>query len=69
VAAAAQGRPIAGDNIWQRSAFGEPRLHLHSRAIGIPIAGNKDPVRVTAPAHMQERLRACGWNGEQEPSS
>ena len=46
--------------------FGEPRLHLHSREIGIPISKNKEAVRVVAPApaHMQERLRACGWNGE-----
>ena len=46
--------------------FGEPRLHLHSREIGIPIARSKDPVRVVAPApeHMHERLRACGWQGE-----
>ncbi len=34
------------------------------------IIENKPPVRVTAPVpeHMRERLRACGWNGE-EPSS
>ena len=46
--------------------FGEPRLHLHSREIVIPISRNKDPVRVVAPApvHLQERLRVCGWNGE-----
>jgi tRNA pseudouridine32 synthase / 23S rRNA pseudouridine746 synthase len=32
----------------------------------IPISKNKDPVRVVAPApaHLQERLRACGWNSE-----
>ncbi|HEY2210212.1 MAG TPA: RNA pseudouridine synthase, partial [Bradyrhizobium sp.] len=32
----------------------------------IPISRNKDPVGVVAPApaHLQERLRACGWNGE-----
>ena len=30
------------------------------------ISKNKDPVKVTAPApaHLQERLQACGWNGE-----
>jgi tRNA pseudouridine32 synthase/23S rRNA pseudouridine746 synthase len=72
VHAAAQGWPIVGDNIYGNGPrFGEPRLHLHSRAIGIPISKNKDPVRVTAPApaHMHDRLRACGWSGEQTASS
>src|SRR6266436_4253075 len=67
VHAAAQGWPIVGDNIYGNGPrFGEPRLHLHSREIVIPISKNKDPVRVTAPApaHLHERLRACGWNGE-----
>jgi tRNA pseudouridine32 synthase/23S rRNA pseudouridine746 synthase len=65
VHAAAQGWPIVGDNIYGNGPrFGEPRLHLHSREIVIPISKNKDPVRVIAPAppHMHERLRACGWN-------
>ena len=67
VHAAAMGWPIVGDNIYGNGPrFGEPRLHLHSREIGIPISKNKDPVRVTAPApaHLHEQLRACGWNGE-----
>jgi len=79
VHSAAMGWPIVGDNIYGTQAslrrlrdekyiprFGEPRLHLHSREIVIPISRNKDPVRVTAPApaHLQERLRACGWKGE-----
>ena len=65
VHAASQGWPIVGDNIYGNGPrFGEPRLHLHSREIGIPISKNKDPVRVVAPApaHLRERLRACGWN-------
>jgi tRNA pseudouridine32 synthase / 23S rRNA pseudouridine746 synthase len=75
----ATGWPIVGDNIYGTQAslrrlrnegftprFGEPILHLHSREIVIPISKNKEPVRVVAPApaHMRERLRACGWNGE-----
>jgi tRNA pseudouridine32 synthase / 23S rRNA pseudouridine746 synthase len=67
VHAAAQGWPIVGDNIYGNGPrFGEPRLHLHSREIGVPISRNKEPVRVVAPApeHMHERLRACGWNGQ-----
>jgi tRNA pseudouridine32 synthase/23S rRNA pseudouridine746 synthase len=73
------GWPIVGDNIYGTQAslrrlrneqylprFGEPKLHLHSRELVIPISKNKDPVRVVAPApaHLHERLRACGWNGE-----
>jgi tRNA pseudouridine32 synthase/23S rRNA pseudouridine746 synthase len=67
VHSAAMGWPIVGDNIYGNGPrFGEPRLHLHSREIGIPISRNKDPVRVMAPApaHLHPRLRACGWNGE-----
>jgi tRNA pseudouridine32 synthase/23S rRNA pseudouridine746 synthase len=31
----------------------------------VPISKNKEPVRVTAPlpAHLQARMRLCGWNG------
>jgi len=64
---AAMGWPIVGDNIYGNGPrFGEPRLHLHSRELVIPTSRNKDPVRVVAPApaHMHERLTACGWNGE-----
>lgn len=67
VHARALGWPIVGDNIYGNGPrFGEPRLHLHSRCIVVPISKNKDPVSVTAPApaHLHERLRACGWNGE-----
>src|SRR3954467_7138111 len=67
VHATAMGWPIVGDNIYGRAPrFGEPRLHLHSREIVIPISRNKDPVKVVAPApaHLKERLRSCGWNGD-----
>jgi tRNA pseudouridine32 synthase/23S rRNA pseudouridine746 synthase len=64
---AAMGWPIFGDNIYGNGPrFGEPKLHLHARQIVIPLSRNKPPVVVTAPApaHLHERLRACGWNGE-----
>src|SRR3954463_14850152 len=76
VHAAAMGWPIAGDNIYGTQAslrrlrneqyvpwLGEPRLHLHAREIVVPLSKNREPVRVTAPvpAHMHERLSACGW--------
>ena len=67
VHASAMGWPIVGDNIYGNGPrFGEPRLHLHAREISIPLSKNKPPVHVVAPvpAHMHERLKACGWNGE-----
>jgi tRNA pseudouridine32 synthase/23S rRNA pseudouridine746 synthase len=67
VHSAAMGWPIVGDNIYGNGPrLGEPRLHLHAREISVPLSKNKPPVQVVAPApaHMQERLRACGWNGE-----
>uniref|UniRef100_Q07UV6 Pseudouridine synthase n=1 Tax=Rhodopseudomonas palustris (strain BisA53) TaxID=316055 RepID=Q07UV6_RHOP5 len=64
---AAMGWPIFGDNIYGNGPrFGEPKLHLHAREIVIPISRNKPPVVATAPApaHLHERLRMCGWDGE-----
>ena len=62
---AAKGFPIVGDNIYGTAPrFGGPILHLHAREIVVPIQKNRAPVRVVAPvpAHMRERLAACGWN-------
>ena len=67
VHSAAMGWPIVGDNVYGNGPrFGEPGLHLHAREIVIPISRNKPPVGVhaPAPAHLQQRLTACGWNGE-----
>jgi len=64
VHSAASGWPIVGDNIYGNGPrFGEPSLHLHAREIAIPLSKNKPPVVVTAPApaHLHQRLRACGW--------
>jgi tRNA pseudouridine32 synthase/23S rRNA pseudouridine746 synthase len=61
------GFAIVGDNIYGSGPrFGEPSLHLHAREIEVPLSKNKPPVRVTAPvpAHLVERLKACGWAGE-----
>ena len=78
VHSSAMGWPIVGDNIYGTAASlrrqrnesyiprpGEPTLHLHSRGIVIPISKNKDPVQVIAPApaHLHQRLKACGWSG------
>jgi len=66
---AAQGWPIMGDDIYGTAPrFSGPVLHLHAREVVVPISKNREPVQVIAPvpAHMRERLTACGWNGDAE---
>jgi len=65
---AAMGWPIVGDDIYGTAArFVGPILHLHAREVVVPISKNKPPVHVVAPvpAHMRERLAACGWKEEE----
>jgi tRNA pseudouridine32 synthase / 23S rRNA pseudouridine746 synthase len=63
---AEMGFPVVGDNIYGTAprSVGAP-LHLHSREVVVPLYKNKDAIAVTAPvpAHMRERLMACGWSG------
>jgi len=64
---AASGFPIFGDNIYGTAPqFGGPVMHLMSRGIVVPISKNKPPVAVTAPVpeHMHERMKLCGWKGD-----
>jgi tRNA pseudouridine32 synthase/23S rRNA pseudouridine746 synthase len=64
---AEMGWPIVGDTIYGNAPrSGGPPLHLHAREVAVPISKNKPPVKITAPvpAHMKERLKACGWLGE-----
>jgi tRNA pseudouridine32 synthase/23S rRNA pseudouridine746 synthase len=64
---AAMGWPIVGDSIYGSAPRqGGPRLHLHAREVEVPLYKNKPPVRAMAPVplHMQDRLYACGWQGE-----
>jgi tRNA pseudouridine32 synthase/23S rRNA pseudouridine746 synthase len=64
---AAMGWPIVGDAIYGKAPrAGGPLLHLHAREIEVPLYKNREPIRVMAPVplHMQERLYACGWQGE-----
>lgn len=59
----AMGWPILGDPIYgSASREGGPGLHLHARAITIPISKNKPPVNVTAPLPdaMKAAFGACG---------
>ncbi len=65
---AAEGWPIVGDNIYGSAPrFDGPILHLHAREVVVPIQKSKPAVRVVAPVadHMKERLRLCGWRGEE----
>ncbi|CCJ08532.1 RluA family pseudouridine synthase [Methylocystis sp. SC2] len=67
VHAQAMGWPILGDPIYGsgRREDSAP-LHLHARAVRVPMQDGKPPVQAVAapPAHMEEALAACGWNGE-----
>jgi tRNA pseudouridine32 synthase/23S rRNA pseudouridine746 synthase len=68
---AAMGWPIVGDAIYGTAPrTGGPGLALHSREIVVPLYKNREPIRVIAPvpAHMRERLLACGWTVESEPA-
>ena len=69
------GCPLLGEPIYGR-APGEPRpetpepLHLHARAVTVPLYPTKPAVTVEAPvpAHLRAALTACGWSGETAPA-
>jgi tRNA pseudouridine32 synthase/23S rRNA pseudouridine746 synthase/23S rRNA pseudouridine1911/1915/1917 synthase len=65
---AALGCPVVGDPVYGRP--GAP-LHLHSRAIVLPLYPTRDPIGAVAPAppHMTGALRRCGWIGEEHRQS
>ena len=67
---AAKGFPILGDRVYGSDRNTPIPLHLHARAIEVPITKARPPVRVQAPvpAHMSAALVACGWNPETEPA-
>jgi tRNA pseudouridine32 synthase/23S rRNA pseudouridine746 synthase len=68
VHADASGWAIVGDPVYGGGPrFGGPGLQLHARAVTVPLHPNKPAVSVTAPApaHMLERLAACGFTGDQ----
>lgn len=71
VHSSALGWPIVGDPIYGSAGRDSALpLHLHARAISIPMSHNKPPVEVQAPVpgHMREVLAACGFAGEPSPS-
>ncbi len=64
---AAIGCPVLGDPVYGGGrAAGAPPLHLHSRAISLPLYPKKDAVTAIAPPppHMRKLLVACGWMAE-----
>mgnify|MGYP000010461867 FL=1 len=58
------GCPILGEPQYFAEGSSRPtaKLHLHSRALVVPLYPKKDPIRVEAPppAHMIPALKACG---------
>ena len=67
---AAMGWPILGDPIYGtgRPGDGGAPLHLHARAISVPLAKTKPSIEVAAPlpAHMHEAWAALGLSTEEE---
>jgi tRNA pseudouridine32 synthase/23S rRNA pseudouridine746 synthase/23S rRNA pseudouridine1911/1915/1917 synthase len=62
--ALALGCPVRGDPVYG-DAKGQP-LHLHARAVTVPLYPAKDPITATAPvpAHLIAALKACGFVGK-----
>jgi tRNA pseudouridine32 synthase/23S rRNA pseudouridine746 synthase len=68
---AAMGWPILGDAVYGKAPrSAEPALHLHARAIELPLYPKREPVRAVAPIpeRMSLSLAACGIS-EGEPGS
>ncbi|RXF69594.1 RluA family pseudouridine synthase [Hansschlegelia zhihuaiae] len=57
------GLPLLGDPIYGREPVGGARLHLHARALSLPMKQGADPIAVTAPlpAHISATFAAMGW--------
>jgi tRNA pseudouridine32 synthase/23S rRNA pseudouridine746 synthase/23S rRNA pseudouridine1911/1915/1917 synthase len=61
------GCPVVGDPVYGREPETPvPPLHLHARAVVIPLYPNRDSVAVVAPPprHMIGALQALGWREE-----
>jgi RluA family pseudouridine synthase len=63
---AALGCPVLGDPIYGSARAADPGrapLHLHARALAVPLYANRPPVvaSAAAPAHMLDALAACGF--------
>ncbi|MEI6986104.1 MAG: RNA pseudouridine synthase, partial [Rhodospirillaceae bacterium] len=68
------GCPLLGDSIYGHGEAAAPKLripqtvplHLHARAITVPLDPAQPPVTAMAPVppHLRPALTACGWKGE-----
>lgn len=67
---AAMGFSIFGDPIYGTSPCDGARLHLHARAIEIPLYKNKESVKIEAPlpAHMAAKIARLGGPVSGEPA-
>lgn len=65
---AALGCPVLGDPIYGGEASQSDKypLHLHARAVALPLYPSRDPVATAAPVpeHMLALLTACGFGEE-----
>ena len=65
--------PILGDPVYgpEPARSGGPPLHLHARAISLPLYPNRPPVTAEAPPppHLLEALRRCGYGADADPAS
>jgi tRNA pseudouridine32 synthase/23S rRNA pseudouridine746 synthase/23S rRNA pseudouridine1911/1915/1917 synthase len=61
---AALGCPVLGDPVYGRG--GDQALHLHARAITVPLYANRPAITATAPVpdHMLAALARCGFAGD-----
>ena len=57
------GLPLLGDPIYGETPANGPRLHLHARAISVPMRESHPPVVAEAPLppHMVGTFEAMGW--------
>jgi tRNA pseudouridine32 synthase/23S rRNA pseudouridine746 synthase/23S rRNA pseudouridine1911/1915/1917 synthase len=60
---AALGCPVVGDPVYGRETAIVPPLHLHARAIVVPLYAGREPIAVVAPPppHMRSALHMFGW--------
>jgi tRNA pseudouridine32 synthase / 23S rRNA pseudouridine746 synthase len=63
---AALGCPVLGDPVYGPAPRPNEPLHLHSRAIVLPLYPHRPPVQATAavPPHMRAALLACGFESD-----
>jgi 23S rRNA-/tRNA-specific pseudouridylate synthase len=63
------GCPVLGDPVYgpKDDAPRLPPLHLHARAITVPLYPSRPPItaQATPPDHMLAALRACGWRPDE----